>query len=170
MNFLELSKKRYSCRKFSDQEVPSELLEQIIQAGINAPTAVNTQPFHLFLMESEKAIETINASTAFGFGCKHFILVGANKEECYVRKFDQRNFADVDASIVATHIMMEIEDCGLNTTWVGHFDPKVIQDVYPETKDLDLIAIFPIGYAASDAKPSERHEVRKSSDELVSKL
>lgn len=44
MNFAELSAQRYSLRKFSDRPVEDALLQQVLEAGRNAPTAHNNQP------------------------------------------------------------------------------------------------------------------------------
>lgn len=55
MRFQELAEKRYSCRNFSQRKVEKELVDQIIKAGITAPTAVNTQPVKIFWLNSEKA-------------------------------------------------------------------------------------------------------------------
>ena len=44
MDFIELSKKRYSVRKFSDKKVEQSKLDLILEAGRVAPTAVNYQP------------------------------------------------------------------------------------------------------------------------------
>ncbi len=170
MTFLELAKQRYSCRAFSDRAVEPELLEQIMEAAIAAPTAVNRQPAQVFLMKSEQAKEHIRAVTRFDFGAEHFLVVGARKEEAWERKYDGRNFADVDAGIIATHIMMEIADLGLGTTWVGHFDATRLQQLCPEMQGLDLIAIFPIGYPAEGAEPSARHFERKTKEELLTVL
>ena len=38
MNFAELSAQRYSLRKFSDRPVEDALLQQVLEAGRNAPT------------------------------------------------------------------------------------------------------------------------------------
>lgn len=172
MSFLELAKGRYSCRKFSDRKVERELLDQVIAAGIAAPTAVNTQTFRIWSMDSQTAKENIHAVTHFTFGAQAFLVVGYQEEKAWTREFDHRNFADVDAAIVATHMMLEISDLGLATTWVGHFDAPKLKELYPQMKDYDLIAIFPIGYAAEEkaGQPSERHFVRKSEDELVERL
>ena len=35
MSFLELAKKRCSCRNFNDQQVPEETLQYILEAGIH---------------------------------------------------------------------------------------------------------------------------------------
>lgn len=170
MTFQELTKQRYSCRKMSDRKVEPELLDKIVEAAIAAPTAVNHQPVQVFWMESDKAKEAIHAVTTFTFGAEHFLVVGAKPEEAWVRKYDGRNFADVDASIVATHIMMEVADLGLGTTWVGHFDAPRLKELCPQLQGLDLIAIFPIGYPAENDEPSPRHFERKTKEEMLSVL
>ncbi len=170
MKFQELAEKRYSCRSFSDKKVEKELVEQIIKAGIAAPTAVNTQPIKIFWLESEEAKENIRQASNCTYGADTFLIVGYKEEDGWVRSFDKRNFADIDAGIVATHMMLEIEDLGLATTWVGYFDAPRLQSLYPEMKEYHLIALFPIGYAAEDGGPSDRHFKRKTSAELVETL
>ncbi|MDO5733788.1 MAG: nitroreductase family protein [Eubacteriales bacterium] len=168
MNFKELAEKRYSCRSFSPQPVEQSKLDEIIASAIKAPTAVNKQPYKIFHLESEAAKEAIKASTPCIFGAETFLVVGGKKSEAWTREFDQRNFADVDASIVATHLMLAIYANGLASTWVGHFDAIKLRELCPEMKDYDLIAVFPIGYPAADGGPSTRHFDRKDKSEVVS--
>lgn len=170
MEFKELAEKRYSCRKFSDRKVEKELLDQIIDTAIKAPTAVNTQPYKIFLMDSAEAIQNIHKVTTYTFGADTFLVIGYREDTGWVRPFDHRNFADVDASIVATHIMMEIGDLGLATTWVGHFDAPALKQMYPKMADYNLIALFPIGYAAEDGTPSPKHYARKGREAVVEVL
>ena len=54
MDFMELAKKRYSVRKFSDKSVEKEKLEQILEAGNIAPTAKNQQPQRVYVLQSEE--------------------------------------------------------------------------------------------------------------------
>ena len=167
MKFNDLATARYSCRKMSDRKVDDVLVEQLIATANLAPTAVNKQPFKIFWMKSDKAKEAIHQVTRFTFGADTFLVVGSKKEEGWVRSFDNYSFADIDAGIVATHIMMDITDLGLATTWVGYFDAPLLKSLCPEMADYDLIAIFPIGYAAEDGGPSPRHSVRKPQEEVV---
>ncbi len=170
MEFQKLIEQRYSCRAFSDQTVAPELIEKIIEAGRIAPTAVNTQPFKIFWLRSEEAKGHIRQASSCTFGADQFLIVGYQEEDGWERPFDQRNFADIDAGIVATHMMLAVEDFGLSTTWVGYFDAPMLKRLYPQMEGYQLIALFPIGYAAEDAAPSERHFQRKSREELVEVL
>ena len=170
MDFLELAKERYSCRQLSDKKVEKEKLDKIIQAGILAPTATNAQPYKIWIIESDEAKEKLAKANRYKFGAEVFFIVGAKRDAAWVRKFDNYNFADVDASIVATHMMMEIADLGLGTTWVGHFDEPLLKKEFPEMNDYEVIAIFPVGYPSEEAKPAERHDIRKTVEEAVEYL
>ena len=46
MDFSEVIKNRYSCKKFSDKKIEKEKLEIILEAGRVAPTAKNFQEQH----------------------------------------------------------------------------------------------------------------------------
>ena len=168
MDFTQLIRKRFSCRNFTDQPVEPEKIEKIIQAAIEAPTAVNRQPFHIFNMESPQAKEAVRSCTKCHFGADTFLIIGSSTKSGWVRPFDAKPFADVDAAIAATHMMLMIEEQGLSSTWVGYFDAPVLKQKCPQLEPWDLIAIFPIGYAAED--PSPRHFERKTTKELVTVL
>lgn len=167
MKFTELAEKRYSCRKISDKKVAKEKIDRIIETAMVAPTAVNKQPVRIFRIESESAKENIAKVTNFTFGAENFIVVGYKEDEAWVREYDKHNFAEVDAAIVATHIMLEIENQGLSTTWVGHFDAPLLKELQPEMEGCGLISIFPIGYAAETAKPAHLHYKKRPEEELV---
>ncbi|MDO5713687.1 MAG: nitroreductase family protein [Tissierellia bacterium] len=170
MNYKELIQQRYSCRHFTEKTVTPEQLTRIIQAGRVAPTAMNLQPYRIFVMDSPKAKEAVRASTHCTYGADTFLLIGAETKAAWTREFDHRNFADVDATIVATHILLAVTAEGLASTWVGHFDAPLLKERYPEMNDYDLIAIFPIGHPAEDGGPSERHTLRKEQDAVVTVL
>jgi len=170
MTFNDLARKRYSCRKLAAKPVEQEKLDAIIEAGILAPTAVNKQPFRIWVVQSPEAIKAIHETTPYTFGAKVFFVVGAKRDEAWVRPADNANFADVDATIVATHMMLAIEDQGLASTWVGYFDAPKLQKLLPELSGFDLVAIFPVGYADPSATPSPMHASRKSVAELVKTL
>lgn len=167
MEFIKLAEKRYSCRNISDKNVEKDKIDKIIEAARLAPTACNLQPFKIWIIQNEEHIRKVEATTGATFGAKLFFVIGAQNDLGWIRKYDKRNFADVDASIVATHMMMEIEDLGLSTTWVGHFDAEKMKKLFPPMAGYDLIALFPVGYAEEDAEPADLHEKRKPAEELT---
>ncbi len=170
MDLLSLSKARYSCRKISDKPVEQEKIDRIIATAISAPTAKNLQPYKLWLLKSEEALENFKQACHFTFGAKILIVVGAKPSDAFVRPFDGHNFADIDAAIIATHIMLAVEAEGLNSTWVGYIDTPKLKELFPQMSEYEIVAAFPIGYAADDAKPSPRHFERRSVEQAVEVL
>ena len=168
MDFFELAKNRYSCRKFSDKKVENDKIKKIIEVALLAPTAVNFQPFKVWVIESPECIEKLKIVTPYTFGVKTVIAVGANPDDAYVRKFDNKNFAPIDGTIASTFIMLGIHDLGLGTTWVGHFDDEKLKTLFPEMKGYVITALFPIGYPADDAGASDMHYKSKSEKDVVS--
>ena len=55
-DFLELSEKRFSARKFTDQAVSEDDLEYILNSTRLAPSACNRQPWKFIVVASEENI------------------------------------------------------------------------------------------------------------------
>jgi len=77
------------------------------------------------------------------------------------------NFGIVDASIVTTHMMLEIHDLGYGSTWIGHFDVNKVYELFPETKGYELVGLLPISGIAEGCTPSPRHNTCKDRNELI---
>ena len=172
MDFLKLAKARYSCRKLTDKAIEPEKIDRILAAAVAAPTAKNLQPYKIWKITSAEAREKIQQVAKFPFVKESAIIfvVGVKTEDAFTRPFDGLNYGQIDGAIVATHIMLAIEAEGLASTWVGYFDAPKLQELIPEMQGYDLIAIFPTGYSAEDATPSNRHEERRAMSEAVAEI
>ncbi|WP_281233325.1 nitroreductase family protein [Flavobacterium gelatinilyticum] len=51
---------RRSIRKYTDQDIPQEVLDTILKCGIFAPSAVNSQPWELRVIQNPKIIAEIS--------------------------------------------------------------------------------------------------------------
>lgn len=167
MSFLELSKERYSVRKFTDKKVEKDKLESILMAGRYAPTATNAQPQRIYVVDSEEGMKKLEECTPYCFDTKTALILCYDKNESWKRKHDNYDGGTIDASIVGTHMMMQIADIGLGTTWVGYFDSDKLIEQFGLDENIVPIGIFPIGYIADDCEPSPRHSERKELDETV---
>ena len=170
MDFLTLSRDRYSVRKLSDMPVEQEKIDLILKSAMEAPTACNWQPFKVWVIRSPEAVEKVYETTPYTFGTKLFFVIGGNSDTAWVRKYDGKSFADVDATIVATQMMLAIHELGLGTTWVGSFDEGKLKAAFPEMEGYSLIAMFPTGYPAEDAVPGKGHLNCKDKNELIVEL
>jgi nitroreductase len=162
--FLELAAQRYSCRTFRTIPVEMAKVESILEAGRLAPTAVNRQPVHVWAVVDEESRFKLTDATRYTFGAPVIFMIGANKDEAWVRSKDGKNSSDIDAAIVCTHMMMEATDLGLGTTWVGSFDPEKVAALFPQTEGYEIVALLPTGYPGEQA--SANHEKRVEMDKF----
>ena len=167
MNFNELSKSRYSCRKFSDKAVEKEKIDYILKAAQLAPTAVNLQPQRIYVIESKEALAKVDSCTKYGFNAPLNFLVCYDTETSWKRGCDGEDFGSIDASIIITHMMLAATEQGLGTTWVGSFDPAKTREVFSLPENIIPISFLPTGYPAADAHPSHLHDKRKDIEDTV---
>ena len=169
MDFTTLIQNRYSCRAFATKPVEQEKVDRILEAGRIAPTAVNKQPVHVWAVSSLEKLEAVKGVTRSNYGAPLILVVGCRPADAWVRRYDGKNGAEVDASIVATYLMLAAENEGLATLWVGSFDPALLKEILPGTDGYELVAMINVGYAGEGSAPSAMHGTRIPMDEFVTK-
>ena len=164
--FLTLAKERYSCRTFKDTPLTEEQVAQILEAARVAPTAANKQPVHVWAVTQPEALSKLKEATPYTYGAPAVFMVGCKPERAWVRKYDGKNGAEVDAAIVGTHIMLAASALGLGNVWVGSFDPAKVKDCFPETDGYEVVALFPVGTPGL-ITISPNHGKRQSMEEFA---
>ena len=170
MEFNTVLQRRYSCRAFATRAVEQEKVDRILEAGRIAPTAVNKQPVHVWAVSNPETLEAIKGVTRSNYGAPLLLVVGCRPADAWVRRYDGKNGAEVDASIVATYLMLAAENEGLATLWVGSFDPALLKGILPDTNGYELVAMINVGYPAEGSTPSAMHGSRVAVEEFVTKL
>ena len=166
MDFLELTKKRYSVRGYSDKPIEKEKLEYILECARLAPSATNAQPWELYVVTDPQAKEGILECYPREWmkEAPLYIVVCVNEGKAWVRNHDHKNHSDVDGSIIAEHICLAAADCGLGSCWVCAFDPEKCSKFLSLSDQQKPLVIIPIGYPVSDSIPEKK---RKPMDEIV---
>ncbi|MDR1129853.1 MAG: nitroreductase family protein [Prevotellaceae bacterium] len=167
MKFIELATKRFSARKYTARKVEPEKLQQILEAGRIAPTACNSQPFKLLVIESDEGLEKLKKAYKTP-DAPLAIIVCSDHEQCWKRPFDQKKSGDIDASIVTDHIMLQAAELGLGSVWVCNFDPEIIREEFKIPGNLEPVNLLFAGYSADEA-PNPRHFIRKNMNEIIIK-
>ncbi|HBG8874215.1 TPA: nitroreductase family protein, partial [Clostridioides difficile] len=60
MNFVELAKKRYSCRNYQDRKVEKEKLDKVLDVARIAPTGGNRQPQRLIVIQEKEGLNKLS--------------------------------------------------------------------------------------------------------------
>jgi nitroreductase len=166
MDFSEVIKKRYSVRSYQPDPVEPEKLKTILEAARLAPTAVNYQPFKVFVIRNygcKKKLKTVYPKEWF-VEAPLVLGVCINTAECWTRR-DGKSFADVDAAIVMDHMILAATALGLGTCWIGAFDRQAARELLQITdQSWEPVVFTPLGYPRET--PSNRTG-RKPLEELV---
>ena len=166
--FAALAKARYSVRKYTEQPVEQEKLDQILETMRIAPTAGNRQPHRVKVITAAGELAKVDECTRCRFGAPLVFLVCYDNNAAWVRdKFDNAKSGEVDASIITTYIMMQAQELGLGSCWVMFFDPAKTAELFQLPENLVPVAFLPVGYTAEDAAPSPRHGERLALPDIL---
>ncbi len=144
MDFLSLAKKRYACRSYQQRKVEPEKIAAILEAGRVAPTGANRQPQRLVVVESAEGMERLARCTR-DFGAPLAIIVCADTNEVWTRKYDGKKIGDIDASIVTDHMMLAAASLGLDTLWICMFKPEAVREEFALPEGIEPVNILLVG-------------------------
>lgn len=168
MEFIELAKKRYSVRKFTDQPIEKEKLDLILEAGNIAPTAKNDQSQRIYVVRDEALLAKLNELTPCIFGSKTVLAIAYDTAVDFKNPFEEGiRSGEQDVSIVATHIMLEATELGIGSIWLNYFPNTKTAEALGIPSNEKLVLLMPLGYAAEDCVPSPNHEKCKPIEETV---
>lgn len=159
MDFEKLAAARYSARKFDSRPVEKEKLMKILEAGRLAPTAKNMQSQRVIAVTSPEGLEKVYRSYHC-FSAPVVLVICGDKDAACDAPVSERNMAETDATIVATHMMLQTCDLGLGCTYVCAFKTEILRRELDLPDNLVPYSLLPIGYPAEDCAPSERHYQR----------
>lgn len=171
MEFIELAKKRYSCKKYdSSKNVTKAQIEKILEAGRLAPTAKNLQEQHIYVVQSEEVLSKIDGVTPCRYGATTMLVVAFNKENVFTYPGGNRDSGVEDATIVATHLTLAAAAEGVDSCWINNFDPDKLHQVLGLPANEEILMLLDLGFAAEGVGPLPNHDSRKSLSETVSWL
>ncbi len=167
MDYEKLITERYSVRKFKNEHLPKECIEAIINAAHKAPTGCNYQPQRILVLNTDESIEKLKSCTRSHFEAPTAMFVCYNEDESWKRPYDGALSAPVDASIVATHMMLEAHNIGVGCCWVMHFNPEKVKEAFNIPENIKPLALLVLGYPKEEAIPHEFHYKTRPVEDVV---
>ena len=168
MEFKEVVKNRYSCKKFSDRAVGEKELAEILEAGRLAPTAKNLQEQHIYVARTADIMEKIDSATPCRYGAPVVLIVAYDKDNVFTYPGDKRDSGVEDATIVATHMILAAADEGVDSCWINNLDPDQLAADLGLPENEEILMAMDLGYAAEGIGPLPNHSSRKPLSETVS--
>ena len=154
MDFWQVLETRYSVRAFDPVvDIPSEVVERILTAATQSPSAGNRQPWHFYVVR-DPGLRGQLARAAYGQSfvaqAPIAIVVCANPDQS-AERYHQRGrelYRLQDTAAAAEHILLAAVALGLGGCWVGAFDEKRAAQALNLPRQHRPVAILPIGKPA----------------------
>lgn len=164
-DFEEVIRNRTATRKFKKEKVKIEKINKILEAGRLAPTAKNSQPQKIYVVNSDEALEKIDKITPCRYGAQTVLIVCSDKNIAWT-KGDYSTY-EMDACIVATHMMLEATNIGVDNIWIEMFDKEELKKQFNLENNIEPICLLLVGYKADDYKGNPLHTQRKNLEDIV---
>jgi len=158
METIEAILTRRSVRHFKPDAVPSDLVETLLKAGMQAPSAANAQPWHFIVINDRDLLErvtTFHPAAESLHGAPMAILV------CGDDKLEKRPDRWIlDCSAATQNILLAAHALGLGAVWLGiQPDELRIEGVYQLTgipSHVHPLALVAVGFPARVPAPVSR--------------
>lgn len=167
MEFTDVIKNRYSCKKYSGEQITEEQLKTILEAGRLAPTAKNLQEQRIYVVRSEDGLARIDAATPCRYNAPTVLVVAYDKTNVFTYPGGKRDSGLEDASIVATHMLLAATACGVDSCWLNFFDPEKLALSLNLPENEEILMLLDIGYAADGSGALPNHFSRKEISQTV---
>lgn len=170
MEFTDVITGRYSCKQFDSRQIDPAQLELILEAGRVAPTAKNLQEQHIYVLQSDEALATVDELTPCRYGAPTVLLVAFDASNVFTYPGGARDSVIEDATIVATHMLLAAYDQGVDSCWVNNVDPAVLKERFNLPENEEVLMLLDLGFAAEGAGPLANHSSRKILEQTVTYL
>ena len=114
MEFKELIAKRRSVRKFTDREVPREVVDRILAEALSAPSARNTRTTRFLVVDDPALVARMAEMRDYGSA----FLKGAPLAVLVLGDTSASDLWRENAAISATVLQLACVDEGLASCWV----------------------------------------------------
>ena len=177
MEFESLQAARESCRAYTSEPVPREVLTHLVDVARLSPSGCNAQPWHFIVVDEPEALarlapafddDGLNGCT-WGSNVPAFIIICEEKAQLMpgaAERYDSQKFAQMDIGMAAMGLCYEATALGLGTCIIGTVNQRKIHEAFGIPPERPVRLIIAVGHPAKDGPP--RRKVRKRLEKIIS--
>ena len=164
MEVKEALLKRRSVRKFTEEPVSKEQIEELLHAAMSGPSACNKKPWEFYVITNEKVLDELKSATKFSkFSSKLAIVVCGNLSRAL--PMGMASYWIQDCSAATENILLRVTDLGLGAVWCGihpqkRAEEKVRKILGFSEKEIPLNIIY-IGHPAEEPEARDQYEEKR---------
>lgn len=163
METLEAIFTRRSIRKFSDRQIQESDINRLLKAGMYAPSANNSQPWHFVVINERELLDripTFHPWSKMCFQAPLAIVVCA-----YVPAGKKFDLWVQDCSAATQNILLAAHAIGLGGVWLGVYPREEriagVRDLLGLPEEVHPVSIVVLGYPDEQPETPERFDLAK---------
>lgn len=148
---------RRSIRKYTGATVSRAMLEEVVKAGMSAPTSRDTRHFRFVLVDDENTVKALVEGlpyTKMALTAKHIIIVATDIAVAYGGR--ETPYWVQDCSAAAENVLLAAQSLGLGACWTAaHPRPERmlhVQKVLEMPEQIMPLCVIAIGHPAGDSQ------------------
>jgi len=157
MSLVDVILSRRSIRRYEPKDIPKDMLDKILEAGRQAPSAANRQPWH-FIVLTDYELKKQLSKWIFTRHIKNsaITIVGCAKTGLIDRKFSV-----VNTSIALQNMVIAACSMGIGSCWIGGFKEEKVRQLLNIPDTWKVIALVSFGYPAEKPHAKRRKPIEK---------
>ena len=161
MELKEALLKRRSVRKFTEEKVSDEQINELLHAAMSGPSACNKTPWEFYVIRNTETLSAVKKASLFSrFNSSVVIVVAGNTTRALPAPVTEYWIQDCSAAV--ENILLRATDLGLGSVWCGAYPQKRVednlQDVLALPEDHIPLAIIHIGYPLEIPEPRDQYD------------
>ncbi len=173
--FQQLVKNRRSIRRYLEKPVEREKILTCIEAARLAPSADNVQPWRFLIIDdpelksqlAKEVFSGIYYISKFAAKAPVLIMILARLDIIANRigkQIQNIHFYLIDIGIAGEHLVLQAEELGLGTCWIGWFNSRKARKFLKIPRKYKIVSLMAVGYYE---KRPPKEKKRKKLEEIV---
>jgi len=154
---------RRSVRKYLPRPVTRDLIENVLKAGMNAPSAGDEQPWHFVIIDEHGLLQKISEIHPYAKMLKDAPVAILVCGDHNVLKF--KNLWTQDCSAASENMLLAAHDLGLGAVWIGVYPAenlvREVRSILNIPQDVTPFSIIGMGYPAEEKSSKLRYDISK---------
>jgi nitroreductase len=133
---------RRSIRAYAKKRIPTSVLNNILEAGRQAPSAGNRQPWHFIVVTDEETKQTLS------WGRVNWFIKDAPLAILGCANTDTGNWSIKDTAIALQNMVIAAWAMGVGSCWLGAFKEGEVKQILNIPENWKVVALITFGYPA----------------------
>lgn len=158
METLEAIKTRRSIRKFKKDPISRDMVKELLEAAMFAPSAGNEQPWQFIVLDDRKILDDVPKICSTAAMCRQAATAILICGDAWLEKYPE--FWVQDCSAAVENLLLAAHAMGLGAVWAGIYPLKDrvegFRKLFSLSDNITPFALVPLGYPDQEIAPQKR--------------